>query len=430
MYTLNGIEGPGEGIRGMGSPAVVSGTDADLGEALVRLGRLAPEQLQEAVRFQEEAAKSSGRKPWLGQVLLDKGFVPDRDALKSAGLETSALMRCPGCDTSCQVWYHNPAGSYPCPSCGQTLEPAGGAGADSPQAALHRKIRQRTNLLYGLIAALGLSIVGLVVLAARPNRARPIIQRCQEDLEDKDWEALEEDLKALEKVAPKHPAVATYRARLDQRRADLDRRRREWQGLLSAMKTQSLADALRGLRPRFQDCPDLQVEFKEGLLKAFGELEQACVREGQTLAGDGRPRPEWLSEDLRKNARLLQDRARAMAALQADPEFPYKVGPGLAELPDRLQKILDYRGTWDLCASVAPFAEVIVRSGSKEIARDWTPVVLRGLEIGGGTLQVDLACPSAQDARLRHTVDLPSLRHGQRVVIGGDLELNRIDVRR
>jgi hypothetical protein len=280
------------------------------------------------------------------------------------------------------------------------------------------------------VAALGVAVIVLVVLAARPNRARPIIQRCQEDVEDKDWEALEEDLRSLEKVAPRHPAVATYRARLDQRRADLERRRKEWQGLLSAMKAQSLADALRGLRPRFQDCPDLQVEFKEGLLRTFGELDLACVREGQALAGDGRPRPEWLSEDLRKNVRLLQERARALSGLQTDAEFPFKGSSGLAELPDRLQKILDYRGTWDLCASVAPFAEVVVRSGSKELARDWTPVVLRGLEIGGGTLQVDLACPSVQDARLKHTVDLTSLKHGQRVVIGGDLELNRIDVRR
>jgi len=418
----------------MGSPAIVSGTDADLGAALVRLGRITPGQLQEAVRAQELAG-TSGPKPWLGQVLVDRGFVPDREALKSAGLETSAPLRCAGCDKPFQVWYYNPGSDYPCPSCGKTLEPEGGAEAappaeDTPQAALHRTIRQRTNILYGLVAALGLALIVLVILAARPNRARPIIQRCQQDVEDKDWEALAEDLKALEKVAPKHPAVATYRAKLDQRQADFDRRRKEWQGLLAALRTQSLADALRGIRPRFQDCPDLQLEFKEGLLKAFGELDQACVRDGQALAGDGRPRPEWLSEDLRKNARLLQERARALAALQTDPEFPYKAGAGLAELPDRLQKILDYRGTWDLCASVAPFAEVVVRSGSKELARDWTPVVLRGLEIGGGTLQVDLACPSVQDARLKHTVDLTSLKHGQRVVIGGDLEMNRIDVRR
>jgi hypothetical protein len=79
---------------------------------------------------------------------------------------------------------------------------------------------------------------------------------------------------------------------------------------------------------------------------------------------------------------------------------------------------------------VAPFAEVVVRSGSKEIARDWTPLVLRGLDIGGGDIHVDLSCPSIQDARLKHTVALASLKHGQVVVIGGDLESDRIDVRR
>ncbi len=408
---------------------VLMGSDQDLGNFLVRRNVITATQLEDLFQLQRQVQSSSGTMPWLGQLVLDKGYVADKDALRSLGSGSSAPLRCQTCGTSFQVWYYDPAASYSCPACEGVLGKDTGPVA-SPMADLHRAIRQRQRILTGLLCGLGVSLVLLIILLARKDPARPIVQRAHRHLSEEDWAALEADVQEIEKLSKKNPAISFFRQKLDRRKGDLDRRRKEWQEALDALKSLPLEEGLRALKARYKESSDMQEEFLAGLQKTLAEIDQALVQEGQAALGNGVPGANWLGDTLKDRARRVMDRARGIIGLEKDAVFPYKASLALSALPGQLQKIVSYRGTWELKVNVAPFAEVVVRSGTKEMARDWTPLVLRGLDIGGGDCQVDLFWPSRDDPRQRHTADLSALRNGQVVLVGGDLESGRVQVSR
>ncbi len=414
-------------VPAMGKPKTLVGSDPDLGAFLVRKGILTQAQLEEVFQLQRQTAESAGVMPWLGDLLVQKGYLPDREKLKALGPESSAPLQCDTCVASFEVWYFNEASAYPCPSCGGALSRPPPAG---PADELRQAVAKRQKILGALVAGCAVALAVFIFLLARPDPARPIVDRAYAHLEDEDWEALEADLLEIEEKSARHPAIPFFRQKLDRRKADQDRRLREWQEAVDALKSRSLEAGLRDLRVRVKESPGMKDAFLSGFRKALAEMDQAIVREGRALSEGGVPAPEWLEKDVKDRARLLRERARGILDLEKDPEFTYKSSPDLSALPERLQRIIDYRGTWELRVNVAPFAEVVVRRGTAELGRDWTPVVLRGIEVADGAARVDLYWPSRDAPRAQRGMDLSSLRNGQVVYIGGDLESDKVQVSR
>lgn len=66
-----------------------------IGEILLQLGRVHPDQVEEALAFQRALAESGKRQsiPRIGQILLDRGFVVEEDILEVLGLQSGIPVR-------------------------------------------------------------------------------------------------------------------------------------------------------------------------------------------------------------------------------------------------------------------------------------------------------------------------------------------------
>jgi hypothetical protein len=410
-------------------PAVITGSDVDLGEVLIQKGLLTPGQLDEARQLQQKTGASTGLTPALGRLLVEKGYLPSQEKLRSLGQETSALLYCSKCGAAYQVWYHNAASAYECPTCGGKLG-KDAKPAPSPAADLQQVIQQRLKLLGGLSTGLFVGLVLLIILATRKDPARMIIQQANKHLAAKEWGLLEADVKQIEKISAKHPAIPFYRDKMAHHAAENDKKRKEWLDTVALLKIHAMDDVLTTLRAKFAEVPDMQEFFKSSVLQALAEVDGVCVADAQSVAGDGVPKPDWLKEDAKKRAQTALDRCRAMAALEKDALFPYKASPAIAATMEQLKRVVAYEGTWELRVNVAPYAEVVVRSGATVVEKGWTPLGKKGIEVGGGNFQVDLCWPSAADAKLKRTVDVTAVKNGHLVLVGGDLEAGRVNVQR
>jgi serine/threonine protein kinase len=101
----------------------------DLGQILVRDGLLKPEQLEECLLLQREAAASSpgGPPPRLGEILVRKGYVAPEAVARALGEQARKILFCPRCNILVNVETRPDAIGYSCGRChGPLVEPPPG----------------------------------------------------------------------------------------------------------------------------------------------------------------------------------------------------------------------------------------------------------------------------------------------------------------
>ncbi len=291
-----------------------------------------------------------------------------------------------------------------------------------------RSVRKRP-VLAGSIAAVLVTALAFTI-AGRYLRPAPgaeagqllesIVERGSRALDEKDWVGLKSALDDLRHQAPKDPRAGKFETALREHEQLVGRTRAEWAADLERVRREPLKGVLPSLREKILRCPEIKPELRELLRTELVTLQSRLVAESRRLVGSG-ARPAWVEEIIKQGARETQDQVQTLAGLAADPEFSYPADPALEEARQGLSRVVAYQGTWTLQVNVAPFAEVIIRRSDKEVATDFTPLGLQDLEVVGSSYTVELCWPSRAEPKLRLAEEIRDLRHGQTVVIRGDL---------
>ncbi len=293
-----------------------------------------------------------------------------------------------------------------------------------------RKIRGHP-LLSGIVGAvlLAAGVAAVAVSLSRRNQkgsVEQIVNIAAEHRKAEDWPALRNDVANLRKIDPGNSWIGRFEADLSHHQAELERRRREWEGTAGRLGREPLPKVLDDLRPGYRGAGELKAEFWDKLERGLLGLQTACVNEAIGLVAPG-PNPGWLDEKARTAARSCRDLASHLLALDGDPDYPFQPDPMLEPLAQNLDRLLGYRGTWGLRANVAPFAEMVVRRGGKEVARDFTPLGMPGLEVADG-YTLEFSWPSRDAARKKAIQEVKGLRHGATVVVDGDVSKPEIRI--
>ena len=239
------------------------------------------------------------------------------------------------------------------------------------------------------------------------------------------WSALQLDIDNLKKADPKNSRIAEFEAAYKEHVADLARREAQWMEELKKFRVAPSKPALDGLRALFHGAGDLK-DFRDGLERVHLNIQAEAINQARDLIGPGAD-PRWLDEKVRQPARTCRAQIDYVLGLAADVDFAFKPDETLHTWRNGLERLLTYEGTWALRVNVAPYAEVILKHNGKEVAREFTPLGLRELEVGKG-YQVEICWPSKADARQQTTRDISSLRHGAAVVVTGDMTKSEVRV--
>src|SRR5260221_7004192 len=96
--------------RAKSDPAEIQ---ADFGALLLDRGLITPQQLEEAIRIQR-TYEVSGREPLprLGEILIERGFVGERDVAEALAAQNKVILHCPRCDIQVNVQNRPDAKGY------------------------------------------------------------------------------------------------------------------------------------------------------------------------------------------------------------------------------------------------------------------------------------------------------------------------------
>jgi tRNA A-37 threonylcarbamoyl transferase component Bud32 len=307
---------------------------------------------------------------------------------------------------------------------------------ESSKEAERVRARGRRSRRAAALAGAGAVAVALAAVLAAPRAAPPaadpakdLVARATRHLAAGEWEAVRGLVEAMRRTAPAPAGLDGLARALEEHDAAIARARRDWEAALGRLKAEPGAEALARLRETFRRRAELQREFREAFRWALAELRSSWVDEARALAAGG-PGPAWLDPAAKGKARGLLGRLGFLAGLADDAELPFAPEARAAAAAEELERLVAYRGTWDLRVNVAPFAEVAVFRGDRELARGMTPLGRGGLEVGAGPCRVELCWPSREDARVRVVKELADLAHGQTVVVEGDMEASDVGVER
>ncbi len=290
-----------------------------------------------------------------------------------------------------------------------------------------KRVRAHPVVSAVLAAAVLAAAVAGIVFWALPKGEDPVaaaLHRGAGFVKSRNEPGLRTALEELNRIAPGHPQGKEWGAVLGAWEKEREAVLKEWKEILDRLKDDS--KALDGLRALFKAHPDLREKFLVGLKSEVLGNQSACLGDSLALLGDGKPRPDWVGEEAKKKARGLKGRIEGLQALAKDPDFPQELDPRLRESAEGLDRIAAYLGTWSVGVNVVPYAEAVLFRGDREAAADLTPVLWRDLEVAAEGYRLELHYPSRKDSRKKVSKDLPGLRHGVRVTVGGDMAAGTI----
>jgi serine/threonine protein kinase len=244
-------------------------------------------------------------------------------------------------------------------------------------------------------------------------------------LEDGKWPEFRGAVAELRRRAPNHPKLGEFEKAIASREERIEKSRKDWTATLEQLATKADPEDLRRRMAEFSETED---EFRTSLRRGVDRWNASLLKDSRELSGDG-PSDAWISADSKKRARsLLQgletlEQVTRSTGLDHDPA-------SAAEMRARLGKLLAYRGQWTLRANIAPFAEMRILRGGQEIARDFTPAIVKALELNSDDVDVEFFWPSVEDPQKRWKSPLRGLKAGERVVVSGSLESMDIRVER
>jgi serine/threonine protein kinase len=296
-----------------------------------------------------------------------------------------------------------------------------------------RKVRQHpiisgalaAVLLAGLSVGIALKTLRQPVDTSKQDLITGIVARGTDALKAADWPGLKAEADNLSRQDSLHPKIAEFKKALDNHEILVQKTRREWNSDLDRLKREPLSKVLGGLREKFHRCPELKPEFRDGLRLELAGLQARVLDDSRRLVGAG-ARPAWVEEIIKQNARESKEQAEMLLGLAKDPDFVHPAEQLVVEAREGLSRVIAYQGTWTLQVNVAPFAEVTVTRAEKELANDFTPVGLQELEVVGSSYVVELCWPSRENAKVRLKEEIVDLRHGQTVVIRGDIASSKL----
>jgi serine/threonine protein kinase len=296
---------------------------------------------------------------------------------------------------------------------------------------IRRKVRQHPLLSGGIAAAVlcaGVIVGALHYASKRAGGNDQLVAIAREHLSASNWGALGTDVENLRKVDPKHPLIAEIEGAMKAHAAELARKRAEWAAGLARLPQENLLLVLDALRSPFRSSGELRPEFADRLERALLAIQDSAETEARDLAAGG-PGEAWLDGKTKASARACRERISQLQGLAADAEFPFKAAAALGGLRDGLDRLLAWEGLWELRVNVAPFARVTIRKGGAVVAEEWTPVGVRGLEVAG-EYRVELAWTPPGGEERKVGLDLRELKHGQRLVLTGDMTKADVKVAR
>jgi hypothetical protein len=298
---------------------------------------------------------------------------------------------------------------------------------------IRRKVRQHP-ILSGAVGAVMLAVLstGIALKTLRQpedttkrDYIAGIVDRGTDALKAGDWRGLKSEADNLARQDSLHPKVTEFKKALDDHEILVQKTRREWNADLDRLKLEPLSKLLRGLREKFHRCPEIQPELRDGLKPALDGVQARVLDESRRLVGTG-ARPVWVEEIMKASARDAKEQAEMLLGLAKDPDFPRPAEQLVEEAREGLGRVIAYQGTWTLQVNVAPFAEVTVTRAEKELATEFTPLGLQELEVVGLSYVVELFWPSRANPKIRLTEEVADLRHGQTVVIRGDISASKL----
>ena len=105
-----------------------------LGQWLVRHEHVSEGQIQECLAAQREAVEAGRTPSRLGELLVEKGYVPREVVLRALSQQKKTLLKCPDCRRQFNVVGFDETRTYTCRSCGGTLKKSDGTQRLSAEA--------------------------------------------------------------------------------------------------------------------------------------------------------------------------------------------------------------------------------------------------------------------------------------------------------
>lgn len=244
-------------------------------------------------------------------------------------------------------------------------------------------------------------------------------------LADGKWPEFRGAVAELRRRAPNHPKLEEFEKAIAAREDRIERSRKEWTAAVEQLATTADPDDLRRRLAEFTETED---EFRTSLRRSIDRWNASLLKDSRELSGDG-PSDAWISEGSKKRATSLLRALETLEQVVRSTGLDHDPGSA-AEMRARLGKLLAYRGQWSLRANVAPFAELRILRGGRECARDFTPAIVKALDLDSEDVELELFWPSMRDPQRRWKGPLSGLRAGERVVVSGSLESMDIRVER
>ena len=227
-----------------------------------------------------------------------------------------------------------------------------------------------------------------------------------------EWASLRGVLTQLRGKAPDHPRLSELEKELAGRESRLATHRQKWSALMERLLQG--AEIPADLSARLSAFPEIQEELRGELRRVLAEREASLLGETHAIVSGG-PGPSWTSTDVKSRAAALRGRLLELKGVEGADER------SLTEALAGLETLIAYRGTWTLRINIAPYAEFRILDGKTERLRDFTPSVLRELEIASSAdLVLEFCWPSIQDPQRRFSAPLPTPQPGETVVVSGE----------
>jgi len=227
-----------------------------------------------------------------------------------------------------------------------------------------------------------------------------------------EWASLRGVVTQLRGKAPEHLRLPELEKELADRDSRRTAHRQEWAVLLERLLQG--AEIPADLAQRLAVFPEIQEELRAELRRVLAERETSLLAETNAIVSGG-PGPSWTTKDLKSRAAALRGRLLELKGVEGADERT------LNEALAGLEAAIAYRGTWTLRINIAPYAEFRILEGPIERRRDYTPSVIRDLEIGSTEQVLEFCWPSFQDPKRRFSSPLPSPKPGDIVVVSGEI---------
>jgi hypothetical protein len=108
-------------VEGAGSQGPLP--EAEVGRLLVAAGLISKENVEECVRLQDDLRKSGKSVPPLGELVVHRGYVTERQVARVLAYQKKQVFACTGCGVRVTAAPPPPGSRYRCRKCGGALSP-------------------------------------------------------------------------------------------------------------------------------------------------------------------------------------------------------------------------------------------------------------------------------------------------------------------